>query len=277
MRSTATPNGYNHYQYYKVVNLTKREYLAGNDFGQGLSYEALLYGDRGVIGATLLLLESSWKGDIIVLATDTWPVGEYEEAMHKLAPNLGKKRATNLYEYAEDFHNAELEARQLATKYGINLNRTLSEHSSKTRGTILDDDDIYVLYTSTLNEYVNPLELGDPAFYVDQVTAGGTGGMLTALLNLISFKDRRYGHTTWATKPLSVIASSQLPATAINITSYLRKQLEESEELIRYHQQGDVITRGVPKYNRMEMITLYTERPISKLDQHYLDSDFIWP
>lgn len=271
MRLTKRRVSYN--QYYRIVNLTKREYLDGNDFGQGLSYEALEYGDRGALGATLLLLKTHWKNDVIVLGSDYWPLDEYEEIISTLVPDLFSSQTEGIYEYSERFTNAEPKARIEAEKLNINLNRTISLHPYLQEP---GDKEIYVLYCSETEEYIDPNGLGDSPFYANQICSGSSGGMLTGLLKMITFAHSgQQNKKTWATKPITLTTLNNLPDNAIDISSYLRQEM--SEDLIRYRTlEGGLIIRGIPKYNLMVMKTLVNSRKESLMQKKYRDTDFIW-
>lgn len=108
-------------QYYKIVNLDKRQYLIPHDFGDGLKLMEFGMSGHGTMTALAILLASgngrgggdlssekpivgSWAGDRIVIA------GDYDDAFKHFGLSEEAQKAMggrdlgteNLYEYAED-------------------------------------------------------------------------------------------------------------------------------------------------------------------------------
>ena len=113
-------------QYYKIVNLDKKEYLHPHTFGDGL--KLLEFGDGGLTMTALAVLLSNgngrgggdlntksvipgrWAGDRIVVAGDYGDEGkwlenfsqaELEVVAKKILGDYQKIKNVNLYDYAE--------------------------------------------------------------------------------------------------------------------------------------------------------------------------------
>jgi hypothetical protein len=262
-------------KYHRIVNLTKWEYIDGNDFGQGLELAPLLDNHRGVMGATMLLLSDRWKGDIVTIADDYLSSSGRTELI-RIIPQLATSRAKSLFEFGQGFVHVEQYVKELSiSQWNLDLIRYFGQEQTIFPN-LENPHQSHVLYNLSKDEYVDPYQLGDPGNIIHFICAGGNGGMLSALTYLLRLHQNFSDHPSWAKDSVAVIDREQVPNHATNITRAIRHHLISPTVLYKTAPTGQVI-RSRQKYDEEgNLVTDLRKTRNEKLGVSLIDADFSW-
>ncbi len=228
--------------FWRLINFTKHEYLDGNDFGQGRKYFSLLENHLGVMGGGLILLTSSWKGDQVALGAD-YGVDFREKT--NLLPHLDltSPEPSNVDEIkfnGRRYRSAANKAITLAFASGVNLVDwpAFEVQGMPNENAYSESVSGHVIFNFTKNQYLDPLQFGDPSNVYEFVYKGGFNGILTAFAWVMQIgnvaivpeqKERKRNKITvddgWAGDSIGVIERNSLPKNGYDISPIVRYYL----------------------------------------------------
>lgn len=114
-------------QYYKIINMDKRQQLYPFDFDNGLKLMEWAYDKNTMVLALMNLMADEWKGDRVYVVGDYADTEDMNEVWAEAYRDaLSETTARTLYEYGEDFeHIAPSGGQKFYSRFGDDK---ISEH-----------------------------------------------------------------------------------------------------------------------------------------------------
>lgn len=201
-------------QYHVVVNLSRREYLSGHTFGDGI--KLMEFGQSGfrTMFALGYLLENDWKGDVIAIAGDYQEDGDFspelletleidpgKDTIYSIASGGGDPKFFKIYKDGEATDEIDTVALETSRTFTDVSKRTISAIESAdiaiwgkmknewsecfTKINYSKSSGLTVIVNQDTKEVIDPRAFGDVSKTL-RFAASYFGGTMTALAVLLA-------------------------------------------------------------------------------------------